>query len=157
MPAGRPLELTRDMIETVKTLLPRSLYVETVADVLGVHRVTFRRWVKAGAVEQRHRDRGKPPNPKFNLHCELCITVKKAMGQTEADFLSQIQTAGIDTWQALAWVLERRFPDKWGLNRAEVRELKRRLDELEKSSVKSAPAEGADRTSRRPRSSGAAR
>lgn len=145
MPAGRPLELTPQMVAEAERLIPLTLYIETVADLLGVHRVTFRRWVKAGAVEQRKRDRGREPNPKYDLHRQLCIAIKKALGKTESDHLQQIQAAGTESWQAMAWVLERRFLGKWSLNRAEVRELKRRLDELERASGKPqqpAPATG---------------
>ena len=157
MPAGRPLELTQQMVDEAERLIPVTLYIETVADLLGVHRVTFRRWVKAGAVEQRRQDRGHEPNQKYQLHRQLCIAVKKALGRMESDHLQQIQAAGTESWQALAWVLERRFLGKWSLNRAEVRELKKRLDELEKASGAPQSADAPGRTSRKPRTTDAAR
>lgn len=133
MGAGRPRELTRTIIKEVADLIPRTLYIETVADAIGVHRVTINRWLKDGGKEQRRRERGKEHNRKYDLHCEFCIAVKKALAGAESDHLQQIQAAGTQQWQALAWVLERRFLNKWSLNRAEVRELKKRLTELEKS------------------------
>ena len=156
MPAGRPLELTSQLIADAVALIPRTLYVETVADSLGIHRDTFREWVRIGAREQRRRDRGKEPRRELDLHCEFSVSVKRAIAETEADHLSQIQAAGTESWQALAWVLERRFLGKWSLNRAEVRELKRRLDELEKSHA-ARPTEPQGRASRKPRTAEAAR
>lgn len=127
MPAGRPLELTREIIKQVAEFLPRALYVETVAGHIGVHRYTFSRWLREGSKEQRRRDGGAEPNPKFDLHCELSSTVKKALAGAESDYLSQIQAAGTEAWQALAWILERRFPQRWATNRGELRALAKQI------------------------------
>lgn len=127
MPAGRPLELTPETIKQVAAALPRALYAETVAGLIGVHRYTLSRWLKMGSKEQRRRDAGKDPDPKLDLHCELSATVKRVMAESETDFLSVIQAAGADAWQALAWVLERRFPDRWATNRGELRALAKQI------------------------------
>lgn len=132
MAMGRPRELTPAIIKEVADLIPRTMYIETVADAIGVHRVTINRWLKDGGKEQRRRERGKEPNHKYDLHCEFCIAVKKALAGAESDHLQQVQAAGTQQWQACAWVLERRFLNKWSLNRGELRELKKRLAELEK-------------------------
>jgi transposase len=152
MPAGRPLELTRDHITQAVALLPRTLYLETVADSLGVTRQTFREWLKLGGREARRRERGKPADPARDLHVEFSYAVKKAIADTESDHLSQIQAAGTESWQALAWVLERRFLGKWSLNKAELRELRKRLDELEKG----AGGGGSQRTAAKNRATGGA-
>jgi hypothetical protein len=125
--------LTPAIIKEVADLIPRTMYLETVADAIGVHRVTINRWLKLGGKEQRRRERGQEPNHKYDLHCQFCIAVKKALAVTESDHLQQIQAAGTMQWQACAWVLERRFLNKWSLNRGELRELKKRLADLEKA------------------------
>jgi hypothetical protein len=125
--AGRPLQLTKDVIRQVEDFLPRALYVETVAAHLGIHRYTFSRWLREGGREQRRRDAGKAPDPKLDLHCELSVTVKKALAGAESDYLSVIQAAGAEAWQALAWVLERRFPQRWATNRGELRALAKQI------------------------------
>lgn len=132
MPAGRPLSLTPGVIAQVKQLLPRALYFETVAASIGVHRLTFRKWLRDGAKETRRREQGHDPDPKLDLHCELSNTVQKVLAETETDYLSQIQAAGTQAWTAVAWILERRFPGKWSQNRAELRQLKRQVEELVK-------------------------
>ncbi len=130
MPAGRPLELTPEIIRQVAHALPRALYVETVCDQIGVHRETFRRWVKLGGKERRDRDRGRPADPKLELHYELSGVVKKALAQAEMQHAEIISAAGTEVWQAAAWVLERRFPGRWSANRAELRELRKQVAEL---------------------------
>jgi transposase len=132
MPAGRPLELTRDHITQAVALLPRTMYVETVADLIGVHRVTFRRWLNAGAKEQGRRERGKGADPARDLHCEFCIAVKKAMATAERGALEQIQAASVESWQAAAWMLERRYPEKWATNRGELKALAKEIAALGK-------------------------
>lgn len=149
MATGRPVELTRSVIEDAVRLIPRSLYVETVAHALGIHKTTFYAWLKAGSREQRRRERGRPADPRLDLHCEFSNAVKRAIAETEIDHLSSIQAAGTESWQALAWVLERRFLGKWSLNRAELRELRRRLDELERAGGEPQRAKPAARPGRK--------
>jgi AcrR family transcriptional regulator len=45
--------------------------------------------------------------------------VEAAVDFAEAVMVSQIKTMGHsrDDWRAIAWLLERRFPDRWGLKR----------------------------------------
>jgi len=156
MPAGRPLELNPSLIEQTKTLLARCLYIETVADALGINRFTFRRWVKTGAFEQRRRDRGKDPNPKLDLHCELSAVVRKTLADTSGDFLAVLQAHGTQNWTALAWLLERRFPEKWAANRHEIRDLQKRVADLEKTGGPTAKSPPPGRVSRRPKTAAAA-
>jgi hypothetical protein len=134
MPAGRPLELTPAIIAQVKLILPRAMYFETVAASIGIHPETFRRWLRAGAKEHRRRESGKGAEPKHDLHCELSGVVKKGLADAEIDHLEQIQAAGTDpkAWTALAWILERRFPERWATNRGELRALAKEIAALGK-------------------------
>lgn len=127
MPAGRPSELTPEIVAQVGPLLRRVLFVETVADQIGVDRITFRRWLKAGGREARQRDRGKDPDPKLDLHVELCSAVKKALAESQGGYVELIAAAATQQWQAAAWTLERRWPEQWGGNKAELRELRKQL------------------------------
>lgn len=129
--AGRPLELNVDIIRQVGEHLPRTLFIETVADKIGVHRETLRLWIKAGGKEQRRRDRGKEPLPKYDLHCALVGVIQKALSDKQANLLAGIEMAGEDgAWQAMAWLLERRFPGQWGSHKREVKELRKQLADL---------------------------
>jgi hypothetical protein len=119
--------LTREIIDKAADLVKRCLYVETVAASLGIHRDTFNEWMKAGSREQRRRDRGLEPNAGLDRHVEFSGAIKKALADAEGDYLSVIQAAGADAWTALAWVLERRFPQRWATNRGELRALAKQI------------------------------
>lgn len=157
MPAGRPHELTAEIVKQVGELLPRTLYVETVADQIGVHRDTVRGWIKRGGKEQRRRERGKTPNPALDLHCQLIGVVKKGLAEQEANYLAGVQLAGEGgVWQAMAWILERRFPDRWAGNRKEMKELREQLTAILKAvdsgQLRTDPkGEGGSGTSKEPR------
>src|ERR1043165_744520 len=132
MPAGRPTDLTPEVIEDVKRLLPTVLYLETVADYIGVDRFTMRRWLKRGALENkrlRKRPRCKVRTSEA-IFVEFCAVVKKALAEGLAFDLGIIKKASQDQpvyneegavvgtktgqWQAAAWRAERRFPEQWG-------------------------------------------
>lgn len=130
---ARLLILTKEIIQQVAKLLPRALYIESVVAQLSISRETFRVWQILGTKEQRRRDKGQEPNPKYDLHCELIGTIKKALAEAETEYLQLIQAAGTQTWTALAWILERRFPDKWATNRGELRALAKQLAALNQS------------------------
>lgn len=130
MAGGRPRELTREIIDKAADLVKRCLYVETVAASLGIHRETFREWLTAGSREQRKRDQGKRPDAGLDLHVEFSATIKKALADAEGDYLGVIQAAGTEAWTALAWVLERRFPQRWATNRGELRALAKQIASL---------------------------
>jgi hypothetical protein len=65
----------------------------------GISKATFYRWMDAD--EEFRED------------------VEAAVDFAEAVMVSQIKTMGHsrDDWRAIAWLLERRFPDRWGLKR----------------------------------------
>jgi hypothetical protein len=61
---------------------------------------------------------------------KLLEDIKAAEAQAVEMRLKQITAAGEKQWQAHAWVLERRFPDQFGAERREIKELKKQIAEL---------------------------
>jgi transposase len=121
MPAGRPTALTPDLQAAFVAALRRCWYLQTAADVVGIGRSTVYRWLKRG------RQEGERPYAEFRY------TIKKALAEKEADCLDAIEGAGATHWQALAWILERSHPERWGNVKAELAQLRKRLAELEKA------------------------
>lgn len=114
-PGGAPLLLTPQLIEDVKRILPTVLYMETVGDYLGVERTTWRKWVKRGAVERRRLAKeGAKPKASEVLYLEFFHTIKKSLAEGEIFDAGTIKKAAAEQWQASAWRLERRFPNRWG-------------------------------------------
>ena len=97
----KPKKLTKEFIENAEKLILMGHYFSSVANHLGICRQTFASWMANGE---------KSPGTIFG---EFYSRVKKA----EAGFLmrtfGKIQQIGIDqnNWQALAWCLERRWPE----------------------------------------------
>jgi hypothetical protein len=77
--------------------------VETAAACAGIHKDTFYEWMKKGA-------RGQQPYVAF------AEAVNKAVAESESRDLATILKAAQSQWQAAAWRLERRFPEKYGRN-----------------------------------------
>jgi len=119
---GRPTIITEKHIEDVTTAIQSGAYIESAAAFAGIHKDTFYAWLKRGA-----RALAAVYSEKTGLHNRKRIPVderpyvafsdaiKKAMGESELFDLGVITKAAKDgAWQASAWRLERKYPDRWG-------------------------------------------
>lgn len=61
-------------------------------------RETYSRWVN---------------HPKTDNQRQLAHALKKADAEREANLVSRIMRASDDTWQAAAWLLERKYPERY--------------------------------------------
>jgi transposase len=74
---------------------------EVAAQAWGIAATTVYRWMK----------RGEPDRP-FG---EFCTALKRADAEAEIACLRTIKAAAnAGDWKAAAWMLERRYPEKWG-------------------------------------------
>lgn len=90
--------LTAEGIQTALKLCRAGLPDYQIAAVLGVSRETYSRWVN---------------HPKTDNQRQLSHALKKADAEREAALVSRIMRASDDTWQAAAWLLERRYPERY--------------------------------------------
>ena len=107
---GRPTKLTPEVQDKIVNALRGGNYQETAAQFAGIDEATFYRWMERGASE----DEG--------IYCEFRKAVERAKSQAEVRDLALIDKAAQNgSWQAAAWKLERKFPQKWGrVNRTEI-------------------------------------
>lgn len=97
--AGRGKEkLTKDGIKTALRLCRAGLPDCQIAAVLGVSKETYSRWIN---------------HPKTDNQNQLRQQLKKADAEREEALVARIMRASDDTWQAAAWLLERRYPDRY--------------------------------------------
>ena len=97
--AGRGKEkLTKDGIQTALRLCRAGLPDCQIAAALGVRAETFSIW-------RNH--------PKTENQTQLSKAMKKADAEREAALVTRIMRASDDTWQAAAWLLERKYPDRY--------------------------------------------
>ena len=104
MPGGRPSKFSPTLqLKICTTIADGATYAEA-AEAAGIDYTTLLRWKQAGE------------KAKGGQYYEFCKALKKAEDQSESTLLSRIVKAGTDPkhWQANAWILERRFPHKWG-------------------------------------------
>lgn len=101
-PGGRPEKLTKQIQDVIVESLKAGNYVETAAAFAGIHKATLYDWLKKGANQS---------SGKFR---EFSDAVKKAQAWSEDRDVKLIANAAGSQWQAAAWRLERRFPDRWG-------------------------------------------
>jgi hypothetical protein len=128
---GQPTKLTPELIERVAQLLPQTLYLETVGDALGVSRYTWRGWLKRGAKEAARLSKpGARPRAREALYLQFFAAYKKGLAEAEADSVERIRQSGATQWQAAAWLLERRYPQRWSANRRELQRLAAQVGEL---------------------------
>ena len=95
---GRPTKLTPETQSRFITGLKLGLTYKLAASYAGVDEATIYRWMQRG----RQEDEG--------IYFEFCKSVKEAEGSCAAQLMARIQRAAEGgTWQASAWILERRF------------------------------------------------
>jgi hypothetical protein len=99
---GRKSKLTPELIKQAAQLLSAGNYVNVVCQYLGIHESTWYKWLAEGE---------ESPS---GLKREFCEAVKEASAGSEIRAITGILSAGKHSWQALAWFLERRYPDRWG-------------------------------------------
>ena len=131
MPIGRPTDLTPEAVAEVAYLLPRTLYLRTVADFLGVHRSSVYRWLERGRREEKRLRRPTAkPKPSEAIYKQFCDAYKKGLAEGEIRAVAAIRQAAAESWQAAAWLLERRFPERWGRDRVLLLDLLRKVKAL---------------------------
>lgn len=100
---GRSTLLTKERQARLLQAVAAGNYVETAARYAGISETTYYRWMQEG---------GAPGAPAKKR--ELWEAVRKAEAEAEVRGVVIIQTAAQTQWQAQAWLLERKYPAKWG-------------------------------------------
>ena len=123
---ARPTKLTPAIAAKLVLAIRVGNYASVAAKSVGIDQSTYYDWLAKGRED-------KAP------YAEFAVAIQKAEAEAEAATVARIQLAEAapNTWQAAAWWLERRFPDRWGRrDRLEVehtvveREAKRLADEF---------------------------
>lgn len=98
-----PTKLTAETTDRIVTAIRAGASLEAAAGYAGVGRQTFFDWLRKG--------RQTDPAP---VYADLVAAVDEALAQFEVHAVGRIAKAGETEWQADAWRLERRFPDRYG-------------------------------------------
>jgi transcriptional regulator with XRE-family HTH domain len=99
--AGQPTKLDGAMADRICAALADGMTREATADLCGIHRDTLNEYMR-------------------NATGEFSDALKMSEACAERTLLQRIADASTQTredatqWQAAAWILERRFRDRWG-------------------------------------------
>lgn len=100
---GRPSKATRPRLAKLCALLASGCTRAVAAKRVGIHDGTLRRWVRRSPT--------------------LAAQLEEAEARFEVAALSAVVDAAFEPahWTAAAWLLERRFPSRWGRARLRLR------------------------------------
>lgn len=103
-------KLNKEVQDTICQVIANGHYQETAARAVGITPQTLCNWLARGREEEE------------GIYFEFFEAVEKAKAAGEIRDLAVINNAAQDgSWQAAAWKLERKFPNRWGrMVRAEV-------------------------------------
>lgn len=113
---GRPTKLTPKLQKEIMTVIRSGNYIETACAYVGINKDTYYEWMKRGAreidrVENNPKARVRKDEKKY---VDFSKEMTKALAHAEIRDVAIIAKAGETNWQASAWRLERKFPQKWG-------------------------------------------
>jgi hypothetical protein len=99
---GRPTKLTQEVHEKIVSAIQLGNYGAVAARFAGIDRCTFFSWMRKG------RER------KGAIYVRFAKAVRDAQALAEARAIQVIAQAANENWQAAAWYLARKYPDRWG-------------------------------------------
>ena len=94
-------KLTPNIKKEIVGYIEAGNYIEVACGAVGIHKDTYYEWIKKG-------NAGKQP------YADFADAIKKATDKAEIRNVVVIQKAAQENWQASAWYLERKHPDRWG-------------------------------------------
>ena len=117
MGTGRPLALTEGIIKKTYEIMRAGNYRPVAARLLQIEWGTWMDWRKAGEDLSKGLASGDVDPTLLTKSQKLYIKFYQAVvtgeAEAEAEALSLIRTASFDNWQAAAWYLSRKHPEKW--------------------------------------------
>ena len=114
LPAHRPDNLlTPELQENICLAIKAGNYIETSCLFAGVSRSQYYKWLKRGRDDI---ESGEPTK-----YSGFVCAIEQAMAEAEVRDIQRIDRAAESgQWQAAAWRLERRYPDRWGKRQVDL-------------------------------------
>jgi len=106
--AGRKTKLTPETQARIVDAIKVGSTYEIAAAYGGIAYNTLNEWLKAGEAAT------------VGIFRDFYEAVKKAEGEAAVQWLTVIEKASTEQWQAAAWKLERRYPQQYGKQVQEV-------------------------------------
>lgn len=100
----RVLKLTPALSDKIIGYLRAGAYIETAAAAAGISKQTLYNWLRRAADEDES-------DPRF---AAFAAAVEESQALAEVRDIALIGKAAETQWQAAAWRLERKSPERWG-------------------------------------------
>jgi transposase len=113
---GARTKLTPERVARLVEALEAGNYDESAARYAGISRSIYYAWLARGRKERDRLtgDEKARPLKSEEPFLDFLDKVEEAIAKAEVRNVAIIQKAGNTTWQASAWWLERKMPNKWG-------------------------------------------
>lgn len=112
--AGRPLTLNEDMIDYLCSFVPGNHSIKQVSRLSGVANSTIDEWLTRGEIDQK--------NGTDSLHAQFSEAFNKAIGREVNALLTEM--ASIGNYQSVSWMLEKCYPEDYGHDAPQMKELR---------------------------------
>ena len=99
--SGRKTKLTPTLQDEIVKRIRAGNYIKVACQAVGISHTAYFDWIKKG-------EEGISP------YSEFLYSVKKAEAEAHVNYVAIVASQAPNQWQAAAWWLERKFPDKWG-------------------------------------------
>lgn len=110
------MKLTTAVIELLADALENGAVIDVACNLAGIHRVTFHRWQDQAEKLYDQLNAGEIQRSRLNTREKRLIEFHKrvslASSRYELELLKEIRDK-VRNWQALAWILERRFRERY--------------------------------------------
>lgn len=122
MAIGRPTKFNKEIQNKIIMAIKAGNYVETAAAYAGINKSTLYDWLKRGEREKQRVAK----NPRYKIRKSeapfvgFSDAVEKALAEAEVRDVVIVGEAAKVHWQAAAWRLERRHPDRWGRRQVDM-------------------------------------
>lgn len=119
---GRPTKINPTIQEQIVKAIRAGNYIETASAYAGINKSTLYDWLKRGEREKQRVAK----NPKYKIRkdeapfVDFSNAVQKALADAEIRDVATIVKASTEHWQAAAWRLERKYPDRWGRKKVDI-------------------------------------
>lgn len=113
-PVGRPSQLTDEITMQLCQAIAAGNYLETACQFVGIPVTTARQWIFKGVRDEN----------QSSAFAVFASAIKKAEAQAEIQGVMRIRKASEESWQAMAWWLERARKPRWSQHvQLDVRQL----------------------------------
>jgi len=99
---ARKTRLNKKMIDKICGFLEKGAYIDSACKASATTRKTYYEWLKKAKSSS-----ATPLQKEFKRRTE------EALAKYEMELQNTIELHSVKTWQAAAWLLERRFKSKW--------------------------------------------